>query len=308
MRSAASIRGHPIHPALIPFPVAFLIGAFVANLAGVATATPALWTTGWYLSLAGIITALAAAVPGLIDYFFTVPPKSSAKTRATLHMLAMLSAVALFALALIIRGGIQQPPQTLQLLLEGTALVFLSSGAWMGGTLAFRNQIGVDHRYANAGKWSELRVQDEKGSPVMVAREGELRVNQMKLVRVGNKRVVLARTEDGYAAFDDRCTHRGGSLADGTLACGTVQCPWHGSQFDAHTGKATAGPATRRIAIYGVTVHEGNIWLDPEKAAVDVRVLPEREIARKVERVAKAGAEKPESEKVEQHDWEKRVF
>jgi uncharacterized membrane protein len=31
-KSTASIAGHPIHPMLIPFPVAFLVTAFVTDL------------------------------------------------------------------------------------------------------------------------------------------------------------------------------------------------------------------------------------------------------------------------------------
>ena len=31
-KSTASIAGHPIHPMLIPFPVVFLVTAFVADL------------------------------------------------------------------------------------------------------------------------------------------------------------------------------------------------------------------------------------------------------------------------------------
>ena len=34
--------------------------------------------------------------------------------------------------------------------------------------------------------------------------------------------------------------------------CGTVQCPWHGSQFDVHTGEVMAGPAEKDIETYDV--------------------------------------------------------
>ena len=74
----------------------------------------------------------------------------------------------------------------------------------------------------------------------------------MKLVHVGDRRIAVGRTEDGIAAFDDRCTHRGGPLSDGVLICGTVQCPWHGSQFDVHTGEVKCGPATDPIGTYEV--------------------------------------------------------
>jgi nitrite reductase/ring-hydroxylating ferredoxin subunit len=79
-----------------------------------------------------------------------------------------------------------------------------------------------------------------------------LQVNQMKLVRASDRRIVVARTESGVAAFDDRCTHKGGPLSDGVLICGTVQCPWHGSQFDVTTGKVVCGPAKDDIATYPV--------------------------------------------------------
>jgi uncharacterized membrane protein len=62
MRSKASYKGHPIHPALIPFPFAFLYGAFFFDLAGRLTARPSLWTTAAYLSLVGVAAALLAAV------------------------------------------------------------------------------------------------------------------------------------------------------------------------------------------------------------------------------------------------------
>ena len=83
MRSKASYQGHPIHPALIPFPFAFLYGAFLFDVAGRLAEWPGWWTTGSYLSLVGVVAALIAAVPGFIDYFNTVPPKSSGKRRAT---------------------------------------------------------------------------------------------------------------------------------------------------------------------------------------------------------------------------------
>jgi nitrite reductase/ring-hydroxylating ferredoxin subunit len=71
-------------------------------------------------------------------------------------------------------------------------------------------------------------------------------------VHVDGKRVAVGRTGKGYVAFQDRCTHRGGPLSDGVLMCGTVQCPWHGSQFDAHTGEVKAGPAEKDIETYDV--------------------------------------------------------
>jgi nitrite reductase/ring-hydroxylating ferredoxin subunit len=77
----------------------------------------------------------------------------------------------------------------------------------------------------------------------------------MKLVHAGDTRIAVARTATGYAAFQDRCTHKGGPLSDGVLMCGRVQCPWHGSQFDVRTGEVKAGPAEQKIETY--EIHAG---------------------------------------------------
>jgi nitrite reductase/ring-hydroxylating ferredoxin subunit len=213
------------------------------------------------LSLVGIVAALIAAVPGFIDYFTTVPPKSSGKKRATKHMLVNLGAVILFAAAWAIRGASEAFPATSVLALEGIGLVLLTAGGWMGGVLVNRNQIGVDHRYARAGKWKEQRVESRSGEPAVVARADELQVDQMKLIHLNGQRIVLARTEAGYVAFEDRCTHRGGSLAGGVMIGSVVQCPWHGSQFDCRTGAVKAGPAETAIGTYRVIDDNGQIKL-----------------------------------------------
>ncbi len=261
MRSTASFRGHPIHPALIPFPFAFLYGAFLFDLAGRLAERPSWWTTGAYLSVLGVGAALLAAVPGFIDYFKTVPPKSSGKKRATRHMLVNLAAVILFAAAWTIRGDSEMMPGMTVLAFEGIGVVLLTAGGWMGGVLVNRNQIGVDHRYARSGKWKEESIKLKRGEPTVVARSDELEIDQMKLVRLTGRRIVLARTVAGYVAFEDRCTHRGGSLAGGVMIGGVVQCPWHGSQFDCGTGAVRAGPANEPVQTYGVLEQDGKVML-----------------------------------------------
>jgi nitrite reductase/ring-hydroxylating ferredoxin subunit/uncharacterized membrane protein len=260
MRSAAHLEGHPIHPMLIPFPFAYLFGSVCIDAWARATERPGLFRTATHLNAIGIGCALAAAVPGIVDYVFAVPPKSSARTRATDHAVSNISALALFALARLGRNHGEDRPAAWALAAEVAGAALLAMGGWMGGTLVYRNQIGVDHRYANAGKWRVAPLLPE-GDPLDVAADDELKVDQMKLLRVGDRRIVLARTDRGHVAFDDRCTHKGGSLADGSLACGTVQCPWHGSQFDVQTGEVRQGPAEDAVRTYPVSEREGRVWL-----------------------------------------------
>src|SRR5262245_43450592 len=99
MRSSAHIKGHPIHPMLVTFPFAYLFGSVAADAWARATGQPRWFRTAEHMARLGLLTAAAAAVPGVIDYLLAIPPKSSARTRATDHMFANLSAVGLFAAA-----------------------------------------------------------------------------------------------------------------------------------------------------------------------------------------------------------------
>jgi uncharacterized membrane protein/nitrite reductase/ring-hydroxylating ferredoxin subunit len=258
MKSKANIKGHPLHPILVSFPIAFFIGALVFDILGITYERDDFHRTAVFLATGGIGAALLAAVPGIIDSWYTVPPESTGRKRATKHALTNITVVILFSLALWLRH--ENTSLWTITGLEAVAVVLLMIAGWMGGTLVYRNQIGVDPRYAHAGKWKEEHIEVSDG-PVRVAGTNELKVNQMKLLRVGNKRMVVCRTEKGYAVIDDRCTHRGGSLAGGALICGTVQCPWHGSQFDVHDGTVKAGPAEEKIRSYPVTESQDGVYV-----------------------------------------------
>ncbi|HEY0895157.1 MAG TPA: DUF2231 domain-containing protein [Sphingobacteriaceae bacterium] len=260
MKSKATIGSHPLHPILIAFPVAFLTGALIFDVLFLIRDHQSLGRTAEYLLLAGVISTVVAAVPGFIDYLYTVPPESSAKKRATRHALLNVAHLVLFTAAYLFRTTADDPSLPIIIALEAAGSGLMMAAGWLGGTLVHRNQIGVDPRYAFAGKWKEERFRSV-GGPLQVAREDELRPGQMKLLHLMERRIVLGRTDSGYVAFDDRCTHRGGSLAGGMMICGTVQCPWHGSQFNCTTGEVSAGPATEKITVYPIEVVNGKVFL-----------------------------------------------
>src|SRR5690348_7249457 len=68
MQTPASIARHPIHPMLVPIPIGLWIFSFVCDLFHAGGATAEAWTTvAFYTMAGGIIGALLAALPGLID-------------------------------------------------------------------------------------------------------------------------------------------------------------------------------------------------------------------------------------------------
>jgi nitrite reductase/ring-hydroxylating ferredoxin subunit/uncharacterized membrane protein len=234
---------------LIVYPFAFLTGAFGFSAAAAASKKRELRDVAGYLIPAGVVSGLVAAIPGLVDYLTVVPPHSSGKDRARKHALLNTAGLGLFVASWLLERNRQRPATSL--LLQGLGSAAMSVAGFLGGTLVYRNQIAVDHRYANAGRWQEEQ-RSHTGSVALTSAAAPLGINQMKLVHADGARVVVAHTEDGYAAFQDRCTHKGGPLSDGALICGTVQCPWHGSQFDVRTGEVKCGPATEKITTYPI--------------------------------------------------------
>jgi uncharacterized membrane protein/nitrite reductase/ring-hydroxylating ferredoxin subunit len=259
MRSKASLKSHPLHPILVTFPIAFYTGTFIFDVLGVLYENKGFGQTAHYLNLAAIVAAVAAAIPGIIDFRYTVPPASSAKTRAAKHGLINTSVLIVFVVIAVIRDD-SGVPAWLILLLEAIGLVLMFVAGWMGGTLVHRNQIGIDIRYANAGKWKEKYFSTSEKS-IEVGNINEFKFNQMQLLHVNGQRIVIAKTETGHVAFADRCCHKGGSLAAGAMICETVQCPWHGSQFNVRTGVVVAGPAKDNIRTYSLQEKDGRLFL-----------------------------------------------
>ena len=75
---------------------------------------------------------------------------------------------------------------------------------------------------------------------------------EMTTAEVDGTVVAIANVGGKLRAFDDACTHRGCSLADGTLAGPTVICGCHKSRFDLRFGDVLDGPADEPIRIRSV--------------------------------------------------------
>ena len=142
MKSTAHLNGHPIHPMLIPYPFALLSSAAIFDAAAALTQRRAWSQTARHLTIAGLGSALVAAVPGLIDYFGTVPARTTASRSATQHALCNVSALACFAVAESRRDEDGQlGAGELTLALAGTGLLALAG--WLGGQLVYHEHIGV---------------------------------------------------------------------------------------------------------------------------------------------------------------------
>lgn len=266
MRARAQIKSHPIHPMIVLFPFALWSTSLVFDLIGLGTGNGAMFAAAFYAIIGGCIMAALAAIPGVIDLFAVVPAESSARRRGYFHGILNVCALLLFIAEAAYRGDGTTKPDNLALLLSFIGVIGIFVSGWLGGTLVYRNQIGIDHRYAGAGKFKERSV-PSWNDPIM--NKGELADGQMMLATIAGHRVVIGRCGEGVFAFSDHCTHKGGPLSDGALVGCTVQCPWHGSQFDVTTGRVVSGPAEHKIETFDTEVRGNEVYvkkpIEPEK-------------------------------------------
>lgn len=144
-KTTARIGGHPIHPMLIPFPIAFFVGAFAADIAFWQTenaffASGAIWLIG-----AGLIMAALAALAGLTDFLGSRAIR--ALRPAWLHMIGNVLAVLIEVFNFLLRladPAAAVVPTGLALSLVVTLLLLFNG--WMGWEMVYRGRVGVTDR------------------------------------------------------------------------------------------------------------------------------------------------------------------
>lgn len=76
--------------------------------------------------------------------------------------------------------------------------------------------------------------------------------------KVAGWHVLVARTEEGLFAVNDRCTHQAALISSGRVRRGAVMCPLHGARFEMATGHCIGG-AYKDLRTFPVRVEGGQI-------------------------------------------------
>jgi uncharacterized membrane protein len=141
--STVNIAGHPIHPLLVPLPITFLISAFLCDIGFWITeddrwATTAMWALG-----AGIVTALLAALVGIVD--FLGDGRIRRLTDAWLHLVGNLIAVIIACVNFYVRfrAGAVAGVFPVGIWLSLVVVLLLAFTGWKGGELVFRHRVAV---------------------------------------------------------------------------------------------------------------------------------------------------------------------
>ena len=140
LRSPASINGHPIHPMLVPFPIALFVGALATDIAFAVDGSQGWAVASKWLIGAGIVGALLAALAGFADFF------GNSRIRefrdAWLHMFANLTAVVVEVVNFLLRLPDESLAGSTGLALSAVAGLILLFSGWKGGELVFRHGVG----------------------------------------------------------------------------------------------------------------------------------------------------------------------
>jgi uncharacterized membrane protein len=139
MTTPASIKSHPIHAMLVPLPIGLWIFALVADVVIHAGGDPGWRTAAFYAIGVGIVGALLAAIPGLID-LVSLPPGPTRRT-GIIHMVLNLVAVAIFTLNFLTRY--KTVDHSGRLLLTALGIVVIAISGWLGGKLVYEGGVGV---------------------------------------------------------------------------------------------------------------------------------------------------------------------
>jgi len=144
MKSKASIGGHPVHPILISFPLALWATSFVVDILFYFTRHSNQLVISKFMIAAGCLGALAAAVPGFIDWLAI--PKGEVKRVANWHARLNIAALVVFAISLYLRMGSHSHlvgnRLTIPFLLSLVGVILICISGWLGGELVFRHGIG----------------------------------------------------------------------------------------------------------------------------------------------------------------------
>jgi nitrite reductase/ring-hydroxylating ferredoxin subunit/uncharacterized membrane protein len=240
--------GHPLHPMLIVLPLGSWASATVLDLVGGRRSRKA----ADRLVGIGVLAAAPTAAAGLSDWADTV---GKARRVGVFHALFNYLAVTLYALSWWNRRRGRRARGVAQGLM-GFAAVGVSG--YLGGHLSYNKGVGVD-----ATVFDPVLEDFTAACP-----EASLAEGTPTRVDVGGAAVMLLRRGPEILALSDTCTHRGGPLSEGKIIGNCVECPWHASHFDLHTGEVMRGPATAPERRYEVRVEGGTVLVRDARSAV----------------------------------------
>ena len=141
METRATVAEHPVHPMLIPFPIALWIFSLASDLISLFGFGGPVWKDiALYTMVGGIVGGLAAAIPGYVDYRSLSDPVIVRV--AQMHMLINVGLIVLFTInaGLRIMNGTEA---LMPVFLSVLGVAGLGVSGWLGGELVYVQGVAV---------------------------------------------------------------------------------------------------------------------------------------------------------------------
>ncbi|SHM17717.1 DUF2231 domain-containing protein [Rhodanobacter sp. OK091] len=134
---------HPLHPALVHFPIACWSLATAGDLASLVWGEPA-WRLAGVLLVAGIGFSIPAMLAGFFE-LAKVAEENPAIKDVNRHMIVVMCALAFYTASLFLRlqGAHLVEPGPLAIALSALGFGLLCVAGWLGGKLVYGHRLGV---------------------------------------------------------------------------------------------------------------------------------------------------------------------
>lgn len=142
MRSAFRLGRHPVHPMLIVFPSTLFPLLAVLDVVHAWTGDATAWNAGFLLAALGVLTTLAAMVPGVVD-LSKIPNESRAHRTALLHAIVGTATLLAYAAATWLRWGAGTDRFALASGVDALGTLLVVAQGWLGGQLVYKHHVGV---------------------------------------------------------------------------------------------------------------------------------------------------------------------
>lgn len=191
MLSKARIGSHPLHPMLVAIPITAYVATFASLVALAATRDPFWFRLALWANMAGVVSALVAAVPGAVDLLTVVPRRTVARRTGVIHAIANVLALVFFAINLFFLSeayGSGEPLNlTAALILTGAGNLVTMVAGWFGWEMVQRHHVGiieqpparaVNDPDATAARWVE-------SSPALPVTDSQVLASQDEEAQTG---------------------------------------------------------------------------------------------------------------------------
>lgn len=140
--STVAIAGHPLHPLIVTFPIAFLVGVLGTDLGYWLTSDPFWARASIWLLGAGLVSGLIAALTGMMDF---IKIDRVRKRRAGwAHMIGNVVALSLSLVNWILR--LNNPTGAILpvgIIISLVVATVLGITGWYGAELIYRHKVAV---------------------------------------------------------------------------------------------------------------------------------------------------------------------